>query len=167
MFFLRFLLLFAIWCGFSGTFDSFHLSLGIMASVWVAGVSSHVSLSYPLKKRSISPIRLTFGLFGYLMWLMVEVFKANLEVIKWSFKPNLRKVLTPTVVEFQTRLADDFPRYLLAQSITLTPGTVTVRVDGDRFLVHALTEEMAAGVPGDMEERLVRLYGGEVASDGS
>ena len=105
------------------------------------------------------------GLVGYVLWLLGEVGKANIQVMKLSFAPQLDQKLTPTVVEFRTKLADDFSRFLLAQSITLTPGTVTLRVDGDRFIVHALTKEMAAGVPGDMETRLFKLFGGELEAE--
>ena len=165
MFALRFVLLFLTWCAFSGLFDPFHLSLGALASAWVAAISTHITLSQDSVQRPFSRIGVGVGLVGYVLWLLGEVGKANIQVMKLSFAPQLDQKLTPTVVEFRTKLADDFSRFLLAQSITLTPGTVTLRVDGDRFIVHALTKEMAAGVPGDMETRLFKLFGGELEAE--
>ena len=161
MFFLRFVLLMFTWCAFSGLFDPYHLCLGAIASAWVAAVSTHIALSQPANHRPVSRHELAIGLLGYLSWLMVEILKANLQVLKLSFAPSVEKEISPEVVEFRTCLPDDFSRFMLAHSITLTPGTVTVRVDGDRFIVHALTKEMAAGVPGGMEKRLLKLFGGE------
>ena len=161
MFALRFSLLFLTWCAFSGLFDAFHLSLGVLSCLWVTSVTNQLVLSQTELERPRSTVSLTFGLIGYLAWLLVEVMKANVQVLKLSFSSPLEEKLSPVVVEFRTTLADDFARFLLAHSITLTPGTVTVRVDGDRFIVHALTEEMGAGVPGDMETRLLKLFGGQ------
>lgn len=161
MFGLRFLLLFATWCAFSGLFDPFHLTLGALSSAWVAALSNQIALSQPGMSRPRGQVSLALGLIGYIAWLLVQVLKANIDVIKLSFAPRVQKVLSPVVVEFRTDLADDFSRFLLAHSITLTPGTVTIRVDGDRFIVHALTEEMGADVPGEMERRLLSLFGGK------
>lgn len=162
MFALRFVLLFLTWCAFSGLFDPFHLSLGAMASLWVAAVSTHITLSQDSLERPLSRLGQGLGLVGYILWLLGEVFKANIQVMKLSFSSDLDRKLSPQVVEFRTELCDDFSRFLLAHSITLTPGTVTIRVDGDRFIVHALTEEMGASVPGAMEDRLLKLFGGEL-----
>lgn len=161
MFALRFGLLFLTWCAFSGLYDPYHLFLGVLASAWVAAVSRHVSLSQPNTHRPLGRLRLSWRVGAYFLWLLGEVVKANIQVLKLSFSSNLQERLSPTVMEFRTKLADDFSRFLLAHSITLTPGTVTVRVDGDRFIVHALTQEMAAGVPGQMEDRILRIFGGK------
>ena len=50
--------------------------------------------------------------------------------------------MTPTLVTFQSGLKTDFGRFLLANSITLTPGTITVQVEGDTFTVHCLDKSM-------------------------
>ncbi len=163
MFALRFSLLFVTWCAFSGLYDPYHLGLGVLSSLWVAAVSTQIALT-EAPDRPVGSVGLVLGLLGYVAWLMVEVLKANLQVFRLSFASGLDQKLTPQIVEFRTNLADDFSRFLLAHSITLTPGTVTVRVDGDWFVVHALTREMAEAVPGEMESRLLALFGGEVES---
>ena len=163
MFALRFCLLFVTWCAFSGHFDFYHLFLGALASAWVSAVSSHIALAQPNNHRPVSRMELLVGLTGYVGWLMVQVLKANVQVLRLSFAGSVEQQLSPVVVEFRTKLPDDFSRFVLAQSITLTPGTVTIRVDGDRFIVHALTKAMAEGVPGDMEQRLLKMFGAETA----
>ena len=52
----------------------------------------------------------------------------------------------------------DLGRVIYANSITLTPGTVTVRIEGSRFLVHALTEKAACDLPGAMERRIANIF---------
>lgn len=168
MFALRFFLLFLTWCAFSGLFDPFHLTLGAVSCLWIASVTNEIFLSQTEIARPRRRLSRFFGLVGYGGWLLVEVIKANVQVFLLAFSSPLEEKLSPALVEFRTALADDFSRFLLAHSITLTPGTVTVRVDGDHFAVHALTEEMAAGVPGEMEARLLRLFGGqEEVEDGN
>ena len=143
------------------------MSLRGVPSFWVAALTTQITLSQDSFQRPGGRLGVTFGLIGYISWLLMEVLKANVQVLKLSFAGNLEERLTPVVVEFRTSLADDFSRFLLAHSITLTPGTVTIRVDGDRFIVHALTEEMGAGVPGDMETRLLKLFGGQDPAEGT
>ena len=166
MFGLRFVLLFITWCAFSGLYDVYHLSLGVMSSLWVAAISNQIALSNPAGPDK-GVIRLSFQTVGYLAWLLGQILRANLQVLKLSFSSNLESKLSPKIVEFRTSLNNDFSRFLLAHSITLTPGTVTIRLDGDLYVVHALTEEMAHAVPGEMESRLVKIFGAaqEVPSD--
>ncbi len=158
MFLVRVVLLFVTWCAFSGLFDPFHLTLGVISSVWVAAASSEIALTQKPQSaaRVVSQI---FALVGYFVWLIGQVFAANIDVLRISLSSTALNHLSPKVILFRTRLSNEFARFLLAHSITLTPGTVTVRIDGDQFTVHALTEEMAAATPGDMESRLVKIFG--------
>ena len=61
---------------------------------------------------------------------------------------------------FKSGLASDFEKFVLAQSITLTPGTVTLKIEGDEFLIHAISEEAAQGLTGPMAERVRKLFAG-------
>lgn len=63
------------------------------------------------------------------------------------------------MIEFKTILKGDLARLTLAHSITLTPGTITVQIQDGVYLVHALTRHTAEGVPGEMEERIRRVFG--------
>lgn len=159
MFLVRVVVLFVTWCTFSGLFDPFHLSLGLISSLWVAAASEQIALTQ--KPESFSRVvSQSFAMIGYFVWLLGQVFKANIDVLRISLSPTSRTRLSPKVIRFRTRLSNEFARFMLAHSVTLTPGTVTVRIDGDQFTVHALTEEMAAATPGDMESRLLKIFGG-------
>ena len=68
------------------------------------------------------------------------------------------KLLAPQMVESHSTLEKELPKFIPANSITLTPGTVTVRVVGSRFLVHALTEKAARDLPGAMEQRIANIF---------
>ena len=66
--------------------------------------------------------------------------------------------IDPTIVTFKTKLKSNIARVALANSITLTPGTITIRIEDDVFYVHAISRKAAAGLPGEMEERLARIF---------
>ena len=70
----------------------------------------------------------------------------------------MNELLSPQMVEFDSKLEKEFSKFILANSITLTPGTVTVRVEGSRFLVHSLTAKLAEGLPGVMEKRIANIF---------
>ena len=74
-------------------------------------------------------------------------------------KGYVKKSINPQMVKFKTSLTTDLSKFVLANSITLTPGTVTVRIQGDEFLVHALTDYVAEGLPGEMEDRVKKIFG--------
>ena len=97
---------------------------------------------------SIRKERLLFQLaplFIRYFWLLVtEIVKANLCVLKLILSPRLQP--EPCLVHFTTDLPSGLSKVMLANSITLTPGTITVSVEGNEFLVHCLDEELAAGI---------------------
>jgi multicomponent Na+:H+ antiporter subunit E len=70
----------------------------------------------------------------------------------------MNELVEPQMVEFETKLEKELSKFVLANSITLTPGTVTVRVEGSRFLVHALTDKVARDIPGVMEKRIANIF---------
>ena len=77
-----------------------------------------------------------------------------------SFHPKMEEMFDPHLVHFTTKLKGKMARLTLANSITLTPGTITtyVSVDGE-FTVHAIDRKSAAGLPGEMEERIAKTFG--------
>ena len=62
------------------------------------------------------------------------------------------------MVRFKTHLKTDFAKWVFANSITLTPGTVTIRIDDDEFYVHAISEYTAKGLEGEMEKRIAAVW---------
>ena len=89
---------------------------------------------------------------------MGQVILANLHVFRVALSPRMNELLSPQMVEFESTLEKELSKFILANSITLTPGTVTVRVEGNRFLVHALTDKAARNLPGAMERRIANIF---------
>lgn len=159
MYVLRFLLLLTTWLILSGRFDALHVGLGVLSSAIVAYTSRDMVLRGNEKRVDFGlPLRFA----KYAFWFMGEMVRANVQVLQIAFAPRVEEHLSPCVVEFQTQLTKPISRLILANSITLTPGTVTITVDGSRFQVHALTREMGADMPGEMERRVAAIFGEEV-----
>ncbi len=154
---LTFLVLMSIWIVFSGQFDAFHLSLGVLSVGLVTVLSGdllfqghHISL--------VGRIRMLFGGMGYSLWLLLEIIKANFYVFSLALHPRMRDEIQPHIIRFKTSLKTDFAKFVFAQSITLTPGTVTVRVEGDEFTVHAISPRTADALPGTMQDKVKALF---------
>ncbi len=161
MFALRFILLFVTWVVLSGKFDWFHLGLGCLSSLMVARTTGNVILKDRVGRFQPAVV---LRFCGYALWLLGEVIKANIQVFLLVLRADLLTAISPKIVEFDTSLNNEFARFVFANSITLTPGTVTVLVDGAHFVVHALTEEMAEGLPGEMERRIAAVFEPEASS---
>lgn len=137
-------LLFVVsWLLWSGMYKPLLLVLGGF-SVFISTIIAY-RINY-FKKR-VYTLRFSFGIFRYWGWLFVEVLKSSIQVTKIILKPSLN--VTPVVIEVPRLARDDFQTMMLGNSITLTPGTITLDVDEDRLLVHALTklgaDDLAAG----------------------
>lgn len=156
-----FSILFSFWLIWSGKFDLFHLSLGVISTLIVTVWST--DLLFKRTKIPLSQLLKEWVAFEtYSFWLMMEIVFANIHIILVALSPNLSKILQPKLVKFPTKLKKEFSQFALAQSITLTPGTVTVEVTDNTFLVHALTKQTADGCPGDMEENIAKIFGEKI-----
>ena len=134
-------LLFALallWFGLSGETSPFFLGLSAIAIVLTLLLSARLKVI----DRNASPYHRAPHLLLYTCWLVVEIVKANVAVIVRVLGP--RHAIDPAVVRLRTQARTDLGKALFANSITLTPGTVTVDVDGDKVLVHALVRENAS-----------------------
>ena len=89
----------------------------------------------------------------YVVVLLAEIIRSNLAITKLVLSPHID--VEPCLVKFRTGLKTDVARVALANSITLTPGTITVSLEGDNLLVHALNRDIADGLEGSMFERLL------------
>jgi multicomponent Na+:H+ antiporter subunit E len=74
------------------------------------------------------------------------------------FHPRMRDLIDPQLITFETTLESDVAQTTLGNSITLTPGTFTVLTRGQTFTVHAISGHAAAGLPGEMERRIARVF---------
>lgn len=152
-----FFILFAFWLALSGKFDAFHLTLGVISTAIVTFWTGDLLLQekQSLGRRMASYVRLII----YSFWLVKEIVLANIQVLKLALSPQLEKNINPKMISFKTKCKSDFSKFVFATSITLTPGTVTVRIQDDEFLVHAINDEVAASLPGDMEKRVCEIFG--------
>ncbi len=151
-----FFLLMVFWVLFSGKLDSFHLLLGVLSCLIVAYLSA--DLLFAGVRFSRIP-GLWFRFARYTPWLVYQVFLANIHVLYLVFHPRMMELIDPKMLHFRSRLKDDMALVTFANSITLTPGTITVYVSvyGD-FQVHAIDVPSGKGLPGEMEERIARVF---------
>ncbi|MFQ5789416.1 MAG: Na+/H+ antiporter subunit E [Acidobacteriota bacterium] len=155
--------LFAFWIVLSGKLDAFHLTAGAVSSVGITWATFRLLLLKPaIGPESVHPASSTpwLRLLAYIPWLSWQIFIASVQVAYVVLHPRLP--IAPRMVRFHHPLRDTQARLTLANSITLTPGTVTVDVQGDTFLVHALTEASALSLLPEggekMQRRVTRLF---------
>jgi multicomponent Na+:H+ antiporter subunit E len=146
------------WMIFSGMFDAFHLTLGVISSAVVAGFTSSFFWGVKADERAGVPPRRVPGAVLYFFWLLYEIVRANMHVFYLAFHPHMKEMIHPRIFSFKTSLRSDYAKFVLGNSITLTPGTVTLRIEGDLFVVHAITRKAASGLPGAMEERVKKVF---------
>lgn len=82
--------------------------------------------------------------FQYAVILIIEILKANRQVLHFIMTPRYQ--VEPQIVHFRSRLKTELGQVILANSITLTPGTITVGLEGNEFYVHCLDKEFAEGM---------------------
>jgi len=148
-----FVVMLAFWVVLSGMFDGFHFSLGVVCCALVA-IFSHDLLFFGGDRRSW--VRGVIGLILYIPWLLWEILLANLHVAYIVLHPRMMELIDPQLIRFKTKLKKPLSQVTLAQSITLTPGTITVDIRDGEFTIYALTKEAAEGCPGSMEERIAK-----------
>ena len=154
---MTFLVCFVTWIILSGRFDFFHLALGMLASTIVASLSGSMLIS--VRELERLPGRwLRFIL--YIPWLLYQVMLANVHVMYLACHPRMHELIDPRIIRFRSSLKKPMSLLIFANSITLTPGTITVYVSiRGEFTVHAIDEASGAVLPGEMEERIRHVMG--------
>lgn len=154
-----FFIMLAFWVMLSGMFDPFHLSLGVISCLLIAQFSSH--LLFRENKVNLN-FRQAIGLLLYQPWLFWEIVLSSMQVAYLVMHPQMKKKMDPQLIRFKTKLKSQFAKVTFAQSITLTPGTITVSINDDEMTVYALTGAAAESLPGEMERRVARALEPEV-----
>jgi multicomponent Na+:H+ antiporter subunit E len=149
-----FLIMFGFWIMLSGKFDLFHLTLGVLSSALVSFLSADLLMFKEGKNRLVTGVRFLM----YLPWLLYQIVLSTMHVTFLALHPRMKDQIDPTIVTFKTKLKTNIAKVALANSITLTPGTITVRIEDQVFYVHAISRKAAAGLPGEMEDRLARVF---------
>lgn len=136
------LLFFLVWLIFNGAVTAEIVIFGIVIA---AGMFAFICkfMDYSLHKE-ILLMKLGWFLVVYVVNLVIEILRANLAVIRLILSQSEEAV--PVMVTFRTTLKTKAARVLLANSITLTPGTITVSLYDDELIVHCLDESMAEGM---------------------
>ena len=147
-----FLALFVFWMFITASFSLRNIVLGLAASLLVTLVVRYVfRIRLP---EDITPLFLLVRFPVFLMVLAWDVIKANINLAYILIRPRL--LIDPTIVRFKSELQGDFRNTVLGDSITVTPGTLTLDAQGDELLVHCLTASHKKGLLYDRHcERLV------------
>jgi len=147
-----FVILLIFWVIMSGMFDVFHFSLGVICCLLVSYFSA--GLLFPEEGKPW--MRELVGMLLYLPYLFWQILLANLEVAYIVLHPRMLDKIDPHLFRFDSTLKRDISKVAMAQSITLTPGTITVNIHDNQFAVYALTKEAAEALPGEMERRVAK-----------
>ncbi len=164
---IQFFLLFGVWLLLSGHYDVIHISMGVFSAILVVLINLRLRKYYffeeeiaetRAKIKGIFPTPLRFlRVLFYIPWLILQIIVASLQVAAVVLNPKMP--VDPALLRFKTRLPNLASKVILANSITLTPGTITVRLKDDQFLVHALMDISSTGIiQGSLPEEVAKLY---------
>ncbi|MCK5679325.1 Na(+)/H(+) antiporter subunit B [bacterium] len=153
-FILAFILLFLFWLLLSGHYDTFHVTIGVFCCLLISYSSFdllflHIGASHT---HLILP-----RLLLYIPWHFYQIVLSNIHLIKLVFSPISR--LNPKIMPYQTKLDNGLALVTFANSITLTPGTITIELDEQTFYIHAIDDEAANDLlSGEMENRVEKAF---------
>lgn len=144
------ILLGIFWVVNSGHFDFLLLGFGVLSIALVIWINNRMTrFSEGYQPPVIMSVRLPF----YIAWLLKEIVKSNVEVVRCIYQR--RPAIEPRVFKVKVSQQSDLFKALYANSITMTPGTITMEVEGDEFTIHALTRSSREGLEsGDMDRRV-------------
>lgn len=145
-----------LWLLLSGYFtEPLLLGLGVASVITVVWIAHRKRVLDP----EGHPIHLVLRALVYWPWLLKEIVVANIDVAKALLKRPM--AIEPTVFTVKGSQKSELGQVIYANSITLTPGTVTIALDGEELTVHALTPAGREGVEsGAMDRRIAWLEGG-------
>lgn len=143
------LFLFAVWVLLSGHYTPLMLVLGVLSTLFVVFLATRADLI----DRETQPVLIKLSVLFYWVWLGREITKSNIDVTRRILNPRLP--ISPTVFTVRANQKTELGRVMYANSITLVPGTVTMRLNEDVITVHALTREAADDLRnGEMNRRV-------------
>ncbi len=130
-FIISWIFLMLVWIAFTSTFASQELMIGALTSGLIALLS--VPLFTCCDLSIFNPVKI-----GYMIWyiivFLIALVQSNFDVARRVLTPSLP--INPGIVKFKTKLKTNYAKMVLANSITLTPGTLTIDVIGDTFYIH-------------------------------
>jgi len=146
--------MFGLWLLLSGHYEALILGFGVFSSLLV----TYLAWRMDREDEYAFPLLFTPRLLVYWAWLIREILKSNLSVARVILDPKLP--ISPILVPFRACMKSDLARMIYANSITLTPGTITTGTEGDVLRIHALTWHDVDGREEDeMGKQVCRLEG--------
>ncbi len=147
--------LFAFWLVLSGYFLTLLLVLGVLSAIAVAWLVYRMD-QVDHEPSTLSLLSLGLGQLHYLFWLFGQVVVANIVVTRRIWDPSMP--IKPAWERLDIQVSTPMEKTLYANSITLTPGTLTTDVKEDHFMIHSLSPEDIEGLrQGEMERRILKL----------
>ncbi len=141
-----------LWSGYYSLHYEIVLAMGVLSCAFVVYLAGRLTIV----DEEGHPIHLVWHVLLYIPWLAWAIIKANIDVAKRILSPKLP--IAPRIVRVTGTQKTDLCRVIFANSITLTPGTVSLDLDEEEIVVHALTKEAADDVQsGDMDRRVAAL----------
>ena len=148
------LALLAMWLLLSGLFKPLLIALAVLSVLLTLWLSARMGVVEP----EHHPVWAALRYLPYWPWLVVEIVKSSIDVARRVLSPSMP--ISPTVFVVETSQHTTMGRVVYANSITLTPGTVTLAVEGNRLRVHALSREAIEYLlSGEMDGRVSRAEG--------
>jgi multicomponent Na+:H+ antiporter subunit E len=155
-------ILLAFWVLLSGKLETKYLIMGVGTSLLTTWVTLPL-LRVPSEnqKEYFYAFDFPYSKYAYYwLYLVKEIVKASIDVAKVVLNPKLP--ISPHVVQFTRPMVNPLAHVTLANSITLTPGTITMDIDEGVYTIHALTEGAADGLEdgqGEMMQRVSHIFG--------
>jgi multicomponent Na+:H+ antiporter subunit E len=148
----------AFWLIMSGHYDLIHVFFGVFSVLLV------MLIHHPLRRRLFAlgehsaALKLRLGrLLYYIPWLLGQIVMASLQVAYAVLHPKCP--IDPALLRFRTRLGNTSSKVILGNSITLTPGTITLDIGQEEFLVHSLMDISSSGIiDGTLPGEVAKLY---------
>ena len=149
-----FILFLCLWILFNGrfTWEIFFFGLGISTLLY-AFCCRFMNVSFKKECKSLKKLP---HIFSYMWLLICEIIQSNLALTRLVFSKHPE--VHPQLITFETPLESDIAKTILCDSITLTPGTITVNVEGNKITVHCLDYSFAEGIENCVFQQKLMKY---------
>ena len=159
---LQFVILFAFWLLLSGRYQVKYIIIGAISAALVTFLTNDL-FYFALQRgeklgiKSGQVFRQIWRFLLYIPWLLLQIILANVQVAYLVLHPKMP--IEPVLLLFRTRMRKGMAQVTLANSITLTPGTITVSLEDGNYIIHTLKPPLASGlVDGTMQRKVARVY---------